>query len=98
MNTKIMRRRVAILPVLLLLFVVPAVAQTDLLTVDSIFTYRTESLGPVRWQDDGSGYLALEESPARKNFVDLVRYDAASGQRSVKVSAEKLTPAAAEAP
>src|ERR1043165_9331353 len=92
-----MKRRIAIIPVILLL-AVSAFAQTDLLTVDSIFTYRTQSLGPVRWQDDGSGYLALEPSPGKKDFVDLVRYDVATGQRSVKVSAEKLTPAGATNP
>jgi dipeptidyl-peptidase-4 len=78
--------------------VVPVVAQTELLTVDSIFTYRTRSLGPVVWQNDGSGYLALEPSPTKKNFVDLIRYDAATGQRTVKVPAEKLTAAGATEP
>jgi dipeptidyl-peptidase 4 len=99
MNTKtMMRRRLAVIPVLLLL-VLPALAQqSDLLTVDSIFTFRTRSLGPVRWQDDGSGYLALEPSPTQQKFVDLVRYDAGTGQRTVKVSAEKLTPAGAKDP
>src|ERR1051325_3738354 len=87
-----MRRRLLIVPLFLLL-VVPVLAQQgELLTVDSIFTYRTRSLGPVRWQDDGSGYLALEPSPSKPKFVELVRYDAATGQRSVKVSTEKLTP------
>ncbi len=92
-----MKRRIALLPIILLL-AVTAFAQTELLTVDSIFTYRSRSLGPVRWQDDGSGYLALEPSPTKKNFVDLVRYDAATGQRSVKVSAEQLTPSGAKDP
>src|ERR1041385_1882060 len=87
-----MRRRLLIVPLFLLL-VVPVLAQQgELLTVDSIFTYRTRSLGPVRWQDDGSGYLALEPSPSKPKFVELVRYDAATGQRSVQVSTEKLTP------
>ncbi|HEY8413325.1 MAG TPA: DPP IV N-terminal domain-containing protein, partial [Pyrinomonadaceae bacterium] len=92
------RRRLLFIPVFLLL-VVPALAQqTEPLTVDSIFTYRTRSLGPVRWQDDGSGYLALEPSPTKPNFVDLVRYDAATGQRTVKVSTDKLVPAGAKDP
>ncbi|HEY3581456.1 MAG TPA: S9 family peptidase [Pyrinomonadaceae bacterium] len=92
-----MKRRIAIIPIILLL-AVSAFAQTELLTVDSIFTYRTRSLGPVRWQENGSGYLALEPSPAKKEFLDLVRYDAATGDRTVKVSAEKLTPAGAANP
>ena len=68
------------------------------LAVDSIFTYRTRSLGPVQWQRDGTGYLALEPSPTRKGFLDLVRYDALSGDRTIKLSAEKLTPASAAEP
>ena len=92
-----MSRRIALIPIILLL-AVTALAQAELLTVDSIFTYRTRSLGPVRWQDDGSGYLALEPSPTKKNFVDLVRYDAATGQRSIKVSAEQLTPSGEKEP
>jgi len=49
------------------------------LTVDSIFTYRSRSLGPVRWTADGSGYLALEPSAGKKGSLDIVRYDALSG-------------------
>ena len=72
-----MRRRFQIIPVFLLLILPVFAQQTDpsLLTVDSIFTYRTRSLGPVQWQTDGSGYLALEPSPTKKGSVDIVRYD-----------------------
>ena len=35
-------------------------AGSEVLTLDSIFTYRTKSLGPVQWQKDGTGYMALE--------------------------------------
>ena len=95
-----MRQKLLLIPVFLLLLV-PALAQQadpSLLTVDSIFTYRTKSIGPVRWQENGSGYLALEPSPTRKEFVDIVRYDAVSGERTVKISAEKLTPSGAADP
>ncbi len=70
-----------------------AATQTDpsLLTVDTIFTYQTKSIGPVRWQRDGAGYVALDPSPTQKEFLDIVRYDAARGTRSVWVSAEQLT-------
>ncbi|HEV8368509.1 MAG TPA: DPP IV N-terminal domain-containing protein, partial [Pyrinomonadaceae bacterium] len=94
-----MRNKLLLIPVFLLLLV-PSLAQqadSSLLTVDSIFTYRTRSLGPVRWQEDGSGYLALEPSPTKKDAVDIVRYDALSGERSVKVAAEKLVPNGATA-
>ena len=94
------RFRLQIIPVFLLLLLPVFAQQTDpsLLTVDSLFTYRTRFLGPVQWQTDGSGYLALEPSPTKKNFVDIVRYDASNGTRTVKVSAEKLTPTGATEP
>lgn len=98
-----MRQKTLLIPLLLLLLASavaqqPQPADPSLLTVDTIFAYRTRSLGPVRWQEDGSGYLALEPSPTRKDFVDIVRYDALNGNRSVKVSAEKLTPPGAKDP
>ena len=92
-----MRHKILLIPILLLIFV-PAFAQQpdqSLLTVDSIFTYRTRPLGPVRWQDDGTGYLALEPSKTKKDAVDMVRYDAVSGERTIKVPAEKLVPTGA---
>src|SRR6185436_56159 len=96
-----MRRRIQLLPIFLLL-ILPVFAQQQsdpsLLTVDSLFTYRTRSLGPVQWQNDGSGYLALEPSPTKKDFLDIVRYDVATGDRTIKVSAEKLTPTGAAGP
>src|ERR1051325_10289608 len=92
------RIRILIIPIFLLLLV-PALAQDpSLLTVDSLFRYSTRSLGPVQWQVDGSGYLALEPSPTKKDFVDIVRYDVNTGKRAVKVSAEKLTPSDAPEP
>jgi dipeptidyl-peptidase 4 len=92
-----MKQRLLIIPVLLLLLVPVLGQQADpsLLTVDSVFTYRTRSLGPVRWQEDGSGYLALEPSPTKKGATDIVSYDAISGARAVKVPAEKLVPTGA---
>ena len=99
-DRKIMKHKLLFIPVLLLI-VIPIFGQQpdpSLLTVDSIFTYRTKSLGPVRWEDDGSGYIALEPSPTKSQAVDIVRYDAATGDRTVKVSAEKLTPAGTNEP
>ncbi|HKY43341.1 MAG TPA: DPP IV N-terminal domain-containing protein, partial [Pyrinomonadaceae bacterium] len=96
-----MRRQLLVFPVLLLLILpVYAQQQTDpsLLTVDSIFTYRTRPLGPVQWQTDGTGYFALEPAPNRKGSVDIVRYDVSTGDRTVKVSAEKLIPSGATNP
>src|SRR6185369_702211 len=95
-----MIRRFRILPIFFLLLLPIYAQQSDssLLTVDSMFTYHVQPLGPVQWQTDGSGYLALEPSPSKKDSVEIVRYDMNTGERTVKVSAEKLTPAGATEP
>ena len=97
-----MKRTFLLIPILVLLLVpVTLIAQQTepgRLTVDSIFTYSSKSLGPVRWTADGSGYLALEPSANKKGSLDIVRYDALSGERSIKVPAEKLAPTAASEP
>src|ERR1041385_4310279 len=96
-----MKRRIQFPIILvLLLLITPVFAQQDpsLLTVDSLFTYRTRSLGPVQWQNDGSGYLALEPSPTKTGFADIVRYDVNSGERTVRVPAEQLIPSGASQP
>src|ERR1044071_9544171 len=90
-----MKRTIKITPILLLLILPVYEQQSDpsLLTLDSMFTYRISSLGPVQWQTDGCGYLALEPSTTKREFLDIVRYDLNTGDRTVKVSAEKLMPA-----
>ncbi|MEK7830208.1 MAG: DPP IV N-terminal domain-containing protein, partial [Acidobacteriota bacterium] len=99
--------RIRRIPILLfaLLIVAPIFAQqaarqadTSLLTLDTIFSYGAKSLGWHQWQADGSGYLMLEASAANKDALDLVRYDAASGVRTVLVSAQSLTPPGAQSP
>src|ERR1044072_5509373 len=94
-----MRRRLYIVPVFLLL-ILPVFAEQDpsLLTVDALFNYRTRSLGPVQWQNDGSGYLALEPSATRRGSVDIVRYDVNTGERTDKLAADKLIPPGASTP
>ncbi|HLA10500.1 MAG TPA: DPP IV N-terminal domain-containing protein [Pyrinomonadaceae bacterium] len=76
----------------------PQQADPTRLTLDTLFTYRTRSLGPVRWQQDGRAYLALEPSPGRSAFVDIVRYDVVTGSRSVLVSADRMIPTGAKTP
>jgi dipeptidyl-peptidase-4 len=74
-----------------------AAPQTDptLLTVESVLSgFRTRSLGPIQWQANGSGYLALEPS-ANREITEIVRYDATTGERSILVPAAKLTPSSA---
>ena len=98
-----MKHRFFVLPLLLIICISALAQQAQpaegvLLTVDSIFTYRTRPLGPVRWQTDGSGYFALEPSAGKPNAVDIVRYAGATGERTVFVASEKLTPSGASSP
>ncbi|MGD9252990.1 MAG: DPP IV N-terminal domain-containing protein [Holophagae bacterium] len=63
------------------------------LTLERIFADRefdTESFGPARWLPDGSGYTILEESEPHEGAFDIVLYEAATGVRTVLVSAERL--------
>lgn len=93
------------LALLVLLVAMPLFAQqparqldSSLLTLDTIFSYSAKSLGWHQWQADGSGYLMLEPSAARENALDIVRYDAASGAKTILVSAQNLTPPGAQSP
>lgn len=54
-------------------------------------TYSAKGYGPVRWMKDSKGYSTLEQN-TKVGGVDIVRYEAKSGSRSVLVSAEKLIP------
>jgi len=79
-------------------------AQSDdpaLLSIDRIFNSRefaSERFGPARWLEDFSGYTTLELSEAVRGGIDIVKYDPASGRRSVLVSASRLIPAGAGQP
>lgn len=79
----------------------PLAAQSDSsrLTLDRIFNSRefaSQRFGPARWLDDSS-YTTLERSAGGEG-VDIVRYDAASGNRTVLVAASALVPAGADQP
>ncbi|MEP6707209.1 MAG: S9 family peptidase [Pyrinomonadaceae bacterium] len=67
-------------------------AESDLLTLDAVFTYRPKSLNAVQWQANGSGYLTLEPSASKREAPDIVRYDAVTGERTILISAENLVP------
>lgn len=65
------------------------------LTLERIFSsneFRSESFGPARWLDDGSAYTTLEPAPGNKEARDIIRYEAATGARSVLIAAAALTP------
>jgi dipeptidyl-peptidase 4 len=63
------------------------------LTLDRIFgsgEFRSESFGPARWLNDGSAYTTLEASASNKGAREIIRYEAATGTRSVLISAASL--------
>ena len=76
------------------------------LTLDRIFSsdeFKAESFGPARWLEDGSGYTTLEAAENQSHdeetkVKELVRYDSASGARTVLVTAAMLTPTDTEKP
>ncbi len=81
---------------LILLFAAHAAVAADdtadpsLLTLERIFEdeeFEVESFGPARWLEDGSGYTTLESSEEIEEAKEIVRYDPATGERSVLVPA-----------
>ena len=64
------------------------------LTLEDIYqngSYGQQGFGPVRWMRDNEGYSTLEANPALEG-TDIVRYEVASGERSVLVDARQLIP------
>jgi dipeptidyl-peptidase-4 len=51
--------------------------------------YAAPRFGPARWLPDGTAYAIVERSPAGS---EIVRYEAATGARSVTVAASRLVP------
>jgi dipeptidyl-peptidase 4 len=76
-------------------------ADPAVLSVDRIFASRdfgSQAVGSSVWLADGTGYTAVEPSRQTPNGADIVRYDAASGARSILVPAARLIPTGATAP
>jgi dipeptidyl-peptidase 4 len=63
----------------------------------SAAAYQVPRFGPARWLPDGSSYTTVERS-ADGNGRDIIRYDAATGARSVLISSKQLIPAGAAQP
>src|ERR1022692_545866 len=56
--------------------------------------FDAKSFGPARWIEDGKAYTTLELAGSSSDVgKDIVRYDTASGTRTVLVSASQLVPA-----
>jgi dipeptidyl-peptidase 4 len=55
--------------------------------------FAPKSFGPARWLENGAAYTTVEPSDSVKGAKEIVRYATATGERTVLVSAAKLTPA-----
>src|SRR5271168_5597973 len=60
--------------------------------------FEVKYFGPSRWLDGGAFYTTVEPSSAVKDAQDIIRYQTATGQREVLVSAAKLIPSGAKVP
>jgi dipeptidyl-peptidase-4 len=72
-------------------------------SLDELFEkheYDVKTFGPARWLDGGVAFTTLEPSPAYPNSdtKDIVRYETATGARTVLVSASRLLPAPSATP
>ncbi len=69
--------------------------------IDRIFKtreYEAPRFGPARWLPEGSAYAVVEAVAAPATGREIIRYDAATGARSVLVPVSALVPAGATAP
>lgn len=99
----ILRRTFITLLLLTALASQAAAQQSDpsILTLDRLYgstEFVSQTLGPVRWLDDGAGYTRLEPSGTVKDGRDIVRYDAETGRREVLVAAERFVPSGSSTP
>lgn len=88
-------RRLALVTIFFSVVASMAQQQKVPLTLEDIYsngTYSQKRFGPVRWMKDNAGYSTLEPNK-EYGGKDIVRYDAATGERKVLVSADKLIPA-----
>lgn len=66
-----------------------------LLTLDRIFNsyeFFPDFFGPAEWLEDGSGYTTLEYSGVAYDKIDLVKYDAKTGIRTLLVESKNFIP------
>src|SRR5256712_3254300 len=72
---------------------VPAGATEMLRRLYASRDFSSERFGPARWIESGAAYTTVEPSDAFRGASDIVRYETATGARSVYVSARRLIPA-----
>jgi len=77
----------------------PSASTTLDARIDRIFrdrAYQAPKFGPARWLPDGTAYAIVED--AAGGGSEIVKYDAASGAKTVLVAASRLVPQGASAP
>ena len=87
-------KKTIVLSVLFFFSFLEMVFSQSTLTLEDIFqngTYNQNSFGPIRWMKDHHGYSSIEKNQ-QVDGVDIVRYEAKSGARSVLVAAHELIP------
>ena len=57
--------------------------------------FAPQRFGPARWIETGTAYTTVEKSAAIPDASDIVRYETATGARSVYISARQLVPSGA---
>lgn len=70
--------------------------ETQLGRIFADHAFDVPSFGPARWLPDGTAYSTVE--PVSGGGTDLVRYDAATGARTVLVASARLIPAGKTTP
>jgi dipeptidyl-peptidase 4 len=69
--------------------------------IDRIFKARAFDVprfGPAQWLPDGTAYAVVEKPSDQADGSDIVRYDAASGTRTVLVPSSRLVPPGGKKP
>ncbi len=85
---------------IILTLAVSAQSDYDELKLEDIYKngiYTQEGYGPVRWMKDSEGYSTLELN-SETGAVDIVRYDAQTGKRTILIPSGQLIPAGEERP
>ncbi|MGE0353208.1 MAG: S9 family peptidase [Gemmatimonadales bacterium] len=86
----------AVLAVLLTAFPaaaqVPAAVDSALHRIFASSDFSSERFGPARWIENGAAYTTVEASDSVRGAREIIRYETASGRRTVMVAAGRLIP------
>ena len=103
MNTNRFKPMLTAVAVLALTAAIPAQLDERALAleqqIDRIYKdneYALPRFGPARWLGDGTAYTTVERADGGGS--DIVRYDAATGTRSVLISSAHMTPSGGQKP